>query len=105
MRFAIILLALASFASAASLRVTDAMLPRLANEFHVGLDHASSVITGFAVAYGLMQVLFGPLGDRFGKLRVVAWASAVAALATMWCLFAPGLQQLLIGRILAGAFC
>jgi predicted MFS family arabinose efflux permease len=105
MRLAIVLLALASFASAASLRVTDAMLPRLAAEFHVGLDRASSVITGFAVAYGLMQILFGPLGDRFGKLRVIAWATAVAALASMWCLFAPNLQQLLIGRILAGAFC
>ena len=105
MRLAIVLLALASFASAASLRVTDAMLPRLAGEFHVGLDHASSVVTGFAIAYGLMQILFGPLGDRFGKLRVIGWASAVAALATLWCLFAPGLSGLLVGRILAGAFC
>jgi MFS family permease len=105
MRLAIVLLALASFASAASLRVTDAMLPRLASEFNVGLDHASSVITGFAVAYGLMQILFGPLGDKFGKLRVIGCATAIAAIATTWCLFAPDLHQLLIGRILAGAFC
>jgi len=105
MRLTIFLLALASFASAASLRVTDAMLPRLASEFQVGLDHASSVVTGFAVAYGLMQILFGPLGDRFGKLRIVGWASGVAAFATLWCLFAPGLEGLLVGRILAGAFC
>ncbi len=105
MRLSIVLLALASFASAASLRVTDAMLPRLASEFHVGLDHASSVITGFAVAYGLMQILFGPLGDRFGKLRVIGGATGVAAIATTWCLFAPDLPQLLVGRVLAGAFC
>ena len=105
MRLAIVLLALASFASAASLRVTDAMLPRLAAEFNVGLDHASSVITGFAVAYGLMQILFGPFGDRFGKLRVIGCATGIAAIATTWCLFAPDLQQLLVGRILAGAFC
>jgi len=105
MRLAIVLLAFASFASAASLRVTDAMLPRLASEFNVGLDHASSVVTGFAVAYGLMQILFGPLGDRFGKLRVVGFASGIAAVATLWCLFAPGLEGLLMGRILAGAFC
>ncbi|HEY2629882.1 MAG TPA: MFS transporter [Usitatibacter sp.] len=105
MNLAIVLLALASFASAASLRVTDAMLPRLASEFHVGLDHASSVVTGFAVAYGLMQILFGPLGDRFGKLRVIGWASGAASIATAWCLFAPGLEGLLVGRILAGAFC
>ena len=105
MRLAIVLLALASFASAASLRVTDAMLPRLTAEFHVGLDHASSVVTGFAVAYGLMQILFGPLGDRFGKLRVIGWACGIAAIATLGCLFARGLEGLLAGRILAGAFC
>jgi predicted MFS family arabinose efflux permease len=105
MNLAILLLALSSFASAASLRVTDAMLPRLASEFHVGLDHASLVVTGFAVAYGLTQILFGPLGDRFGKLRVIGWASGAAAIASVWCEFAPGLEGLLMGRILAGAFC
>ncbi len=105
MNLAIVLLALSSFASAASLRVTDAMLPRLASEFHVGIDHASSVVTGFAVAYGLMQILFGPLGDRFGKLQVIGWATAAAALASVACFYAPGLEGLLAGRILAGAFC
>ena len=58
------LLSLAAFASAASMRVTDALLPRLSSQFHVGLAQAANVITVFSVAYGLMQVLFGPLGDR-----------------------------------------
>ena len=52
----IVLLSLAAFASAASMRVTDAMLPRLASQFHVGLAQAASVITVFAVAYGLMRM-------------------------------------------------
>jgi predicted MFS family arabinose efflux permease len=105
MNLVIVFLALSSFASAASLRVTDAMLPRLASEFHVGLDHASSVVTGFAVSYGLMQILFGPLGDRFGKLQVIGWATAAAAVASVACFYAPGIEGLLAGRILAGAVC
>ena len=43
LRFIIVLLSLAAFASAASMRVTDAMLPRLSAQFHVGLAQAASV--------------------------------------------------------------
>jgi len=87
------------------MRVTDALLPRLASDFHVGIGRASAVVTGFAVAYGLMQVLFGPLGDRFGKLRVISYSTAAAALASLACLLAPGFDGLLTARIFAGAFC
>ena len=71
-RGAIVGLSLAAFGSGMSLRVMDAMLPRLAAEFQLTLGAAALVITVFAVAYGLAQLLFGPLGDRFGKYRVVA---------------------------------
>lgn len=87
------------------MRVTDALLPRLATDFQVGIARASYVVTGFAVAYGLMQMLFGPLGDRFGKLRVIACSTAIASIASVACWFAPGFEGLLTARIVAGAFC
>jgi len=100
---AIAALSLAALASGVSLRLTDALLPRLAQEFSVSLGQASQVITAFAVAYGLAQILFGPLGDRFGKYRVVAWACMASALTALLCAWAPGYSTLLIGRLLAGA--
>ncbi|HEY4998992.1 MAG TPA: MFS transporter, partial [Usitatibacter sp.] len=105
MNLSIFLLSLAAFASAASMRVTDALLPRIASDFHVGIARSALVVTGFAVAYGLMQVVFGPLGDRFGKLRVIGLSSAAAALASGACALAPGFDGLLISRVVAGAFC
>ena len=87
------------------MRVTDALLPRLADEFQVGIGRAAAVVTGFAVAYGVMQVLFGPLGDRFGKLRVISISGLAAAIATLACQLAPGFEGLLVARIFAGAFC
>ena len=101
----ILLLALASFASAASMRVVDAMLPRMGREFQVGLSHAALAITVFSVAYGVTQVAFGPLGDRFGKLRVIALASLGAAVATLGCALAPGFSTFVAARLLAGALC
>jgi predicted MFS family arabinose efflux permease len=104
-RGTIVLLALAAFASAASMRITDAMLPRLAERFDVGLAQAAHGITVFAVAYGVMQMVFGPLGDRFGKLRVIALAALAASMATVACYLAPGYGTFVAARLVAGGFC
>lgn len=105
LRRTIFLLALAAFASAASMRVTDAMLPRIAADFDVGIAGAAAVITGFAIAYGVMQMVFGPLGDRYGKLRVIALASGAAAAASAACFFAGEFAALVAARAIAGGFC
>lgn len=100
---AVLYLALASFGSALSLRVTDAQLPRLAAELGVSLGGASYVVTTFSIAYGVSQLFFGPLGDRHGKYLVVAWACIACAATAAACAFAPGYQTLLAARLLAGA--
>ena len=33
----------------------------------------------FTAAYGVFQLVYGPIGDRFGKYRVIAWACAISA--------------------------
>ena len=96
-------LALAAFASGMSLRVNDALLPKLVEEFTISLGKASQVISVFAIAYGLAQLLFGPLGDRFGKYRVIAWAALACASTAMLCALAPGFAALRVARALAGA--
>lgn len=101
----IVVLALAAFGSAASMRVADAQLPALAAHFGVGLAAAAQVITVFAVAYGLMQVAYGPLGDRLGKWRVIGAAVSASALTAAGCALAPSLPLLLVARLLAGATC
>ena len=99
----IVLLALVAFGSASSMRVMDAAIPRLATDFDVGLRQASNVVTVFAVAYGCLQIVFGPSGDRFGKLKVVLFACCCGALASAACALAPRFGFLLAARALAGA--
>ncbi|MEO8060974.1 MAG: MFS transporter [Burkholderiales bacterium] len=100
---AILCLAFGAFGSGVSLRVNDALLPRLAEQFAVPLSTAAQVISYFAIAYGLSQLLFGPLGDRFGKYRVIAWACAACALTALLCGLAPDFPLLTLARALAGA--
>ena len=103
LRTAVMALSLAAFLSAISLRITDALLPSFALQFGVTLGQAASVITVFSVAYGLSQLLFGPLGDRFGKYLVVAWACVACAVTAALCGLMPDFPLLLVARLLAGA--
>ncbi len=100
---AVFLLSLAAFASAASLRATDTLLPLLATEFSVTAGGAASVVTAFAVSYGLLQAIYGPLGDRYGKYLMVCATTLASALGTYACALAPTLDTLILARFAAGA--
>ena len=96
------LLAVGAFASQASIRLADPMLPQLAAEFGTGVATLSGVITAFAVAYGLMQLFFGPMADRFGQLRVIGAAAWAAAAGSAACALAGGPASLTALRLLTG---
>lgn len=102
---AILALSFGAFGSGMSMRVADAMLVRLAADFNVALGTAALVITVFGVAYGLSQLLFGPLGDRYGKYLVIAWGCVACAVTALACGLVPNFSSLLWARSLAGATC
>jgi len=98
----VLLLALAGFASAASLRATDPLLVLIAAEYSITPGAAAAVITAFAVSYGVFQVLHGPIGDRLGRIRVVCAAAALSALGSLACAMASSLGMLVAARFLTG---
>ena len=100
---AVFLLSLAAFASAASLRATDPLLPLLAADFGVTTGAASAAVTAFALSYGLLQVVCGPLGDRYGRYRTIAAAAVVSAFGSAACAIAPSLDTLVAARFVSGA--
>jgi predicted MFS family arabinose efflux permease len=97
------LLSVAAFMSGATLRVADPLLPQVAEEFGSTVGDASFLATGFTLAYGLCQIVYGPLGDRFGKLTVIAVSTLLAALGTAAAAGAQSLAWLGIFRLLSGA--
>ncbi|MHB8727094.1 MAG: MFS transporter [Casimicrobiaceae bacterium] len=97
------LLSAAAFASMTSMRICDPLLPALARDFDTTTGHAAQVISAFAVAYGLLQLFYGPLADRYGKFRVVSLAVLGCALANLAAAFAPSLAVLVVCRAATGA--
>ena len=97
------LLGLAGFASMASMRICDPMLVVLGQEFQVSTGDASAVVSVFAVVYGVLQLFYGPLGERFGKLRVVSLAVSACAVFSAITALSVNLPMLVILRGFMGA--
>ncbi len=97
------LISLAAFSSMASMRVCDPMLVALASEFQVSVGEASKVVSAFALAYGTLQLFYGPLGDRVGKLRVINAAVLVCAIFSAFTALATDLHWLVLARAAMGA--
>lgn len=95
-------LAAASFASAASVRVCDPILPEIARSLGTTIAAASSVITVFGATYACAQLGYGLIGDRFGKLETIAVATIASAVTAALCAFADSLALLVVARVLAG---
>lgn len=99
----IILFALAACAASTSFRICDPLLPVFAQEFGVRTAQTSGTVTLFAIAYGIMQFFYGPIGDRYGKFRVVSFATLGCAMGALIVVFAPSLEVIEMGRLLSGA--
>lgn len=97
------LLAAAAFLSSAGARVVDPLLHAIATDFSVPVPDLWVVIAAFTLPYGLNQLVLGPVGDRFGKLRVMLGALVGYALFTGGCALASNLAGLTVLRACAGA--
>lgn len=85
------------------MRVCDPMLVALAGEFRVSVGESSRVISAFAVAYGSLQLFYGPLGDRIGKLRVINVAVLACAVFSAITAMASDFNLLVLARAAMGA--
>ncbi len=96
------LLALGGFATGCGMRMLDPLLPMIAVGFGTTVSAAAVLVAAFMLPYGAGQVLTGPLGDRFGKIRVAALALVAYGLVTMSAAFADALREVALVRALGG---
>ena len=95
----IILLAVAAANAGIAMRVVEPMLPVLAADFGTSVSAAAAVISAFAFAQAGAQYFHGPLGDRFGKLRMLTVLMALSAVASFGCASADSLDGLIAWRV------
>lgn len=103
-RAILLILGLAGFVAMADNWVVSPTLPAISANLHVDLVQAGVVITAYMIPFGLFQLVFGPLADRFGKRQVIGVAMLLFTVATGLCATAFSLTNLAIYRALTGAF-
>jgi MFS transporter, DHA1 family, multidrug resistance protein len=70
-------------------------------------DQASVQLTfsAYIVAYGSLQLFYGPLSDRLGRKKVLLAGLSLAGLGSLMAGFSPSLTMLTLARIVQGAGC
>jgi predicted MFS family arabinose efflux permease len=101
-RASLLVLGAAAFMVQADARVIDPLLHVVASDFHITPPAAAVVISSYALPYGLFQLLYGPIGDRVGKLRVMAACLALFSFGTFACAFVPSIPVFALLRFLTG---
>ena len=77
-------------------------LPVITEGFGASMGQAQLTLTALLLAFGLSQLVWGPMSDRFGRRPILLWGMAAFTLASVACAFAPSMAWLIAGRTLQG---
>jgi DHA1 family bicyclomycin/chloramphenicol resistance-like MFS transporter len=77
-------------------------LPALTEGFQAPMAQAQLTLSALLLAFGLSQLVWGPLSDRFGRRPVLMWGLAAYVVAAVGCTLAGSMQMLIAWRTLQG---
>ncbi len=75
-------------------------LPEISRTLDASPTEIQLTLTVFLVAFGLAQLVLGPMSDRYGRRPVLLWGTALFVVANIVCALAFTIEALLIGRVL-----
>lgn len=84
--------------------IVNIALPTIAKELGTSGTLLELVVAGYGIAFTLLLVLGGRLGDTFGRRRVLLTGILGFTLSSLCCALAPTPEALLSARIVQGAF-
>ncbi|MEU6380428.1 MFS transporter [Streptomyces sp. NPDC046909] len=83
--------------------IVNVALPTIARDLSASESVLELVISGYGLAYAVLLVLGGRLGDLFGRRRLFLGGMAAFGLTSLACGLAPTAWTLVAARILQGA--
>ena len=80
------------------------LLLDIAKDLNISFENAALSVTSYMLFFGFLTILFGPLGDRFGKSKIIKVAAFGTAIFSMLGAFAYDLSSIVIIRAINGTF-
>ena len=93
----------ATLMSAIDIFIVNVAIPSIEQNLHTGFAQAQLVAAGYTLAYAVLLVIGGRLGDLAGRKRLFLLGVASFTLCSTLCGFAPDALALILFRILQGA--
>lgn len=96
----IVTLILLTGLGALSLNMFLPSLPRMAEHFATDYQLMQLSVALYLAVNAALQILIGPISDRYGRRPVLLWGVGIFLLATLGCIFAPNIEVFLFFRML-----
>ncbi|MEH7197475.1 MFS transporter [Priestia megaterium] len=97
-------LSLGGFLVNADNRAITPMLPAMAVALNTSSANAALLVTAYSIPYGVCQLFYGPLAEKFGKITTILLSLCLFAIGTIICGMVHAYSWLLVFRILTGVF-
>ncbi|KNZ41606.1 MFS transporter [Acetobacterium bakii] len=80
------------------------LIINIASDLNLTVSVAAMSVTAYMLAFGVFTLIFGPLSDRYGKVKIINIAAIGTAVFSMLGAFAFNLPSLIFFRAMNGAF-
>lgn len=95
-------LLLAGFVTIFDLFVVNVAIPSIQAGLAANLSQIGFIVAGYELAFGVLLITGGRLGDQFGRRRLFVAGMAGFTVASLLCGFAPTIEFLIGARVLQG---
>lgn len=102
MNRALVVVSFIAFSTSLFMRAMDPVVPQISGEFGIPAADVALLATAFALPFAVVQPLLGPVGDFFGKTKLMLAGMLLLVLATLVGAFAQNFTWLLVTRLIAG---
>ena len=100
----ILILGLMAFLANGDNYAAAPLLINIAKDLNLSISTAAISVTAYMLAFGVFTLLFGPLSDRYGKVKIINIAAVGTAVFSMLGALSFNLPSLIFFRAMNGAF-
>ena len=102
--FTVLILSLMVFLANGDNYASATLLSSIAQDLGLTISAAAISVTSYMLGFGLFTLIFGPLGDKYGKVKIVNIAATGTAIFSILGGFAFNLSSLVTFRLINGMF-